>query len=78
MSVEKDDPRLNGTEVFPPTQIHTVFGDTYLLLNFLEKAGLISVLKTVFQKKMIMNVCSAIFFMEYCVMVQRFHVITSL
>ena len=51
LSVEKDDPRLNGTEVFPPTQIHTVFGDTYLLLSFLEKAGLISVLKTVFQKK---------------------------
>lgn len=50
-SVEKDDPRLNGTDVFPSTQIHTVFGDVYLLLAFLEKEGLISVLRTVFQKK---------------------------
>ena len=40
-SVEKDDPRLNGTDAFPSTQIHTVFGDAYLLFAFLEKAGLI-------------------------------------
>ena len=27
-SVEKTDPRLNGTDVFPEPRIHTVFGDT--------------------------------------------------
>lgn len=50
-AIDKDDPRLNETSLFPETQIHTVFGDTFLLLNFLEKAGLISVLQTVFSKK---------------------------
>ena len=35
-SVEKDDPRINGEVLFPQTEIHTVFGDAYLLLRFLE------------------------------------------
>lgn len=37
--------------VFPEPQIHTVFGDSYLLLQFLEKRGLLEVFKTVFPKK---------------------------
>ena len=49
-SVEKDDPRINGEVLFPQTEIHTVFGDTYLLLSFLEKCGLLSVLRNVFPK----------------------------
>lgn len=47
---DKEDPRLNGTDVFPQTQIHTVFGDVYMLLLFLKNAGLIDALRTVFQK----------------------------
>ncbi len=49
-SVEKDDERLTGTETFPESQIHTVFGDSYMLLKFLENEDLIPVLKSVFQK----------------------------
>ena len=48
--VEKDDPRINGDALFPQTEIHTVFGDTYLLLKFLENSGLLSVLRSVFPK----------------------------
>ena len=48
--VEKDDPRINGEILFPQTEIHTVFGDAYLFLNFLEKCGLLSVLRSVFPK----------------------------
>lgn len=50
-SVDKDDERIGGAKAFPETQIHTVFGDSYLLLCFLEKEGLLSVLRSVFQKK---------------------------
>lgn len=49
--VEKDDPRIDGEALFPQTEIHTVFGDAYLLLDFLEKLGLLSVLQAVFPKK---------------------------
>ena len=49
-SVEKDDERLTGTKTFPESQIHTVFGDSYMLLKFLENENLIPVLKSVFQK----------------------------
>lgn len=48
--VEKDDKRLNGTETFPEGRIHTVFGDSYMLLKFLENERLLPVLKSVFQK----------------------------
>ena len=49
-SVENGDPRLNGTLVFPTTQVHTIFGDSFLLLCFLEKCGLLTVLRSIFQK----------------------------
>ena len=49
-TVEKGDPRIKSDDLFPQTEIHTVFGDTYLLLDFLKKCGLISVLRTVFPK----------------------------
>ena len=46
----RDDPRTNGETLFPQTEIHPVFGDAYLLLCFLEKRGLLSVLRSVFLK----------------------------
>lgn len=49
-TVEKDDPRLQTQTLFPEPEIHTVFGDAYLLLSFLEKSGMISVLQDVFPK----------------------------
>ena len=48
--VDRDDPRINTEEFFPEPEIHTVFGDAYLLLQFLEKCGLIAVLRSVFPK----------------------------
>ena len=48
--VERDDPRINTEDFFPEPEVHTVFGDTYLLLQFLEKCGLLSVLRSVFPK----------------------------
>ena len=48
--VERDDSRICSQEIFPETEIHTVFGDTFLLLHFLEKCGLISILRAVFPK----------------------------
>lgn len=49
--VDKDDPRLEGTNVFPRPQVHTVFGDVFLLLEFFRKTGLIKVLHTAFSEK---------------------------
>ncbi len=48
--VDRGDQRLAGLDVFPGSEIHTVFGDAYLLLEFLEKSGLIRVLRAVFPK----------------------------
>ena len=48
--VDRDDARIRSQEIFPETEIHTVFGDTFWFLRFLEKCGLISVLRTVFPK----------------------------
>ena len=49
-SVGRDDARIRTQEVFPETEIHTVFGDSFLFLHFLKKCGLIPVLRTVFPK----------------------------
>ena len=49
--VEQADCRIkNRPELISQTEVHTVFGDSYLLLMFLEKAGLISILRAVFHK----------------------------
>ena len=48
--VSRDDPRIQPCNLFPAAEIHTIFGDAYLLLVFLEKCGLIPVLRTVFPK----------------------------
>jgi hypothetical protein len=49
-AVEKNDSRLSQYDIFPVTDIHTVFGDVFLLFNFLEKSSLIKVFRTVFLK----------------------------
>lgn len=38
----------SGVDVFPDTEIHTVFGDAHLLLYFLSKCGMAEVLKNAF------------------------------
>ncbi len=48
--VVREDERISDTDIFPEAEVHTVFGDAYLLLKFCEKAGLISVLRDVFPK----------------------------
>lgn len=48
--VERDDPRINTQEIFPETEVHTVFGDAYLLLKFLEKSGFLSLFRKIFIK----------------------------
>lgn len=50
LSVNKNDPRINAEDYFPKPEVHTVFGDAYLLLQFLEKCGLLYVLRSVFPK----------------------------
>ncbi len=48
--VTRTDERLvgGGVDVFPETEVHTVFGDAHLLLCFLVKSGLAEVLKAAF------------------------------
>jgi len=47
--VGRDDVRLSGNvAVFPETEVHTVFGDAYLLLGFLVRNGMADVLKIAF------------------------------
>ena len=49
--VSPSDPRIKKENVFPPAEVHTVFGDVYLFLKFLEKSGLTAVLRNAFPKK---------------------------
>lgn len=48
--VDRNDPRLTGHDLFPEPVVHTVFGDSYLLLCFLEKCGIVSVLRNTFDR----------------------------
>lgn len=48
--VNVDDPRINCHNLVPETEIHTVFGDAFLLLSLLEKYGLIQIIRDVFPK----------------------------
>lgn len=49
--VSREDDRLPAQIIFPKTEIHTVFGDAWLLLKFFEKTGLNHILRSVFSKK---------------------------
>jgi hypothetical protein len=51
MPVDKCDGRIPQSGVHQETEIHTVFGDSYLLLKFLENSGLMAILKSAFPKK---------------------------
>ena len=53
--IDKSDDRIDGQKLFPNPEIHTVFGDTYLLLMFLKNSGLIDILRTGFPKIAIMS-----------------------
>lgn len=46
--VDPDDPRIGHADLFPEPQIHTVFGDSYLLLCHMRGSGMMSVLREVF------------------------------
>lgn len=46
--VGRDDPRVAGTGLFSEPEVHTVFGDAYLLLSFLGKTGMADVLAKAF------------------------------
>jgi len=48
--VDKSDARIAGLDVFPTTDVHTVFGDSYLMMKFLKKSSLIDILRTVFPR----------------------------
>lgn len=49
-ALDPDDPFLKLSLPIKPPQIHTVFGDSFLLLQFLQKRGLLPVLQAVFHK----------------------------
>ena len=49
--VEHDDARLDKSTQSPKPEIHTIFGDAYLLLEFMEKTGLLKIFRSVFIKK---------------------------
>ncbi len=49
-TLDADDERITQKNIFSETQIHTVFGDSYLLLSFLKNSGLLAVLRSVFPK----------------------------
>ena len=48
--VSNNDSRIKDAGLFPETEIHTVFGDSYMLLSFLKNSGLMGVLRSVFLK----------------------------
>jgi len=49
-NIEKGDPRIENLDLFPEPEIHTVFGDAYLLLQVCEKSGLLRVLRAAFSQ----------------------------
>lgn len=50
-SVSQQEKEAECSRLFPEPEIHTVFGDSYLLIKLLEKQGLLSVFHSVFPKK---------------------------
>ena len=48
--VDKDDERLLGLELFSNPEIHTIFGDAFLVLSFMKNMGITSLLRSVFSK----------------------------
>ncbi|MEA4866728.1 MAG: transposase [Sphaerochaeta sp.] len=48
--IGKEDSRIKGSSLFAEPEIHTVFGDVYLFLQFCQKSGLLRVLRTAFSQ----------------------------
>ena len=48
--VDRNDPRISVTDLFQEPLVHTVFGDAYLILQFMQKCGLIELLRKVFSQ----------------------------
>ena len=49
--VESNDPRLPHEIFFPDPVVHTVFGDSYLLMMFLKQSGIMAILKAAFPNR---------------------------
>ncbi len=49
-TVEQGDPLIDRNDWCASPEIHTVFGDAYLLLTFMKNTGMTGVLRSVFQK----------------------------
>lgn len=49
--VEPEDPRIEGTELFPEPQKHVVFGDSYMVLAVLHKSGYLNILRGLFSSE---------------------------
>ena len=47
-TVVRTDKRVAGLDIFPEPEVHTVFGDVYLLLSFMKKNGILPVLRKSF------------------------------
>ncbi|MGN0906552.1 MAG: transposase [Bullifex sp.] len=51
LDVNKDDERISGLGLFPGPEIHTEFGDSFLVLSFMKKTGITGLLRSVFTKE---------------------------
>lgn len=49
-TVEQNDPHINREKWCGSPEIHTVFGDAYLLLTFMKSTGMTGILRSVFPK----------------------------
>lgn len=58
-SLEMDDPRLEGLIEAVGLDVHTVFGDGYLFLNYLKNMGMTDILREVFPSKIDFERCIA-------------------
>ena len=63
--VEHDDPRLDQSTQFPKPEIHTVFGDAYLLLEFMKKPVCSRFSEAFLPKKDSMNGLLSIYFTTF-------------
>ena len=49
--VARDDARISGLSLFAEPEVHTVFGDVFLILSFLKSTGIAGLLRSVFSKE---------------------------
>lgn len=58
-TLEMDDPRLEGLIESIGLDVHTIFGDGYLFLNYLKNMGMMGLLKEIFSEKTDLHRCVA-------------------